>query len=129
MARAGRPTIDLDLVKLFIFLQYGKNGLSLLYIVKYLHNHHTIQVTTRTLTRRLQVWGFTNYAIRIAATLLVTLQARIVQIFYYHILTDEGIQRVLPGERYEIISFHRLQMLRLSMGLLRRSVGGKLFEK
>ena len=128
MARPGRPTIDLDPVKPFIYLQYCEKELSLLDVVKYLHKDHNIQVTTRTLTRRLQVWGFTKYASRIPATLLVTLQAQIVQLFYHHILTDEEIQRVLQGEGYEIISLRRLQMLRLSMGLSRRSVGGNFLK-
>ena len=55
MAPPGRPTIDLDPVKLFIYLQYCEKGLALVDAVKYLHNDHNIQVTTRTLTRRLQV--------------------------------------------------------------------------
>ena len=74
------------------------------------------------------MWGFTKYASRIPATLLVTLQARIVQLFYHHILTDEEIRCVLLGEEYEIISLRRLQMLRLSMGLSQCSVGGNFLE-
>ena len=128
MARLGRPTINLDAIKPFIHLQYCEKGLSLLDVVRYLHNDHNIQVTARTLTRRLQVWGFTKYTSRIPSALLVTLQARIVQLFYHQVFTDEEIPRVLQGEGYEIITLRRLQMLRLSMGLSRRSVGGNFLK-
>ena len=60
----GRPTIDLDAVKPVIHFQYCERGLSLL-DVRYLYTNHNIQVTARTLTRRLQVWGFTKYTSRI----------------------------------------------------------------
>ena len=128
MGQPGRPTIDLDPVKPFIYLQCCEKGLLFLYVVKYLHNDHKIQVTTRTLTRRLQVWGFPKYASRIPATLLVTLQARIFQLFYYQILTDEEFQCVLQGEVYKIISLCRLQILRLSKGLSRCSEGGNFLK-
>ena len=128
MAQLGRPTIDLDAVKPFIHLQHCEKGLSLLDVVRYLHHDHNIQVTARTLTRRLQVWGFTKYTSKILSALLVTLQARIVQLFYHHVLFDEEIQRVLQGEGYEIITLRRLQMLRLSMGLSRLSVGGNFLK-
>ena len=60
--------------------------------------------------------------------MLETLQARIIQLFYHHILTDKEIQRVLQGEGYGDISLRRLQMLRLSMSLSRRSVGGNFLK-
>ena len=104
MAQLGRPTIDLDAVKPLIHVQYCERGLSLLDIVRYLNTNYNIQVTARTLTRRLQICGFTKYTSRIPATLLATLQARIVQLFYHHMLTDEEIQRVLQGEGYGKIS-------------------------
>ena len=95
MAQIGRPTIDLERVKLLIHFQYCERGLSLLDVITYLHTNHNIQVTARTLSRRLQVWGFTKYTSRIPATLVEALQARIIQLFYHHILTDKEIQRVL----------------------------------
>ena len=51
-------------------------------------------------------------------------QARIVQLFYHHILTDQEIIRVLHGEGYEHLTLRRLQMLRLSMGISRHSRTG-----
>ena len=65
-----------------------------------------------------------KYASRISSTLLATLQARIVQLFYYHILTDKEIIRVLHGEGYKHLTLRRLQMLRLSMGISRHSRTG-----
>ena len=93
MAQIGRPTIDLEGVKPLIHSQYCEKGLSLFDVVRHLRTNHNIQVTPRTLTRRLQVWGFTKYTLRIPATLLVTLQAWIVQLFYHHILIDKEILR------------------------------------
>ena len=111
-----------------IHFQYCERGLSLLDVISYLHTNHNIQVTACTLTRRLQAWRFTKYTSRIPATLLETLQARIIQLFYHHILTDKDIQRVLQGEEYGDISLRQLQMLRLSMSLSRRSVGGNFLK-
>lgn len=48
MPLVGQPTIDLHEVKPFIHLQYSEKGISLLDYVRYLHNAHNIQVTTRT---------------------------------------------------------------------------------
>ena len=61
---------------------------------KVLGSNYNIRVTTRTLTRRLQVWGFTE------STLLPTLHAIIEQLFRHHILTNKEIIRVLHGEGY-----------------------------
>ena len=58
-----------------------------------------------------------KYASHISSTLLPTLQARIVQLFYHHILTDKEIIRVLHEEGYKHLTLRRLQMLRLSMGI------------
>ena len=111
-----------------IHFQYCERGLSLLDVISYLHTNHNIQVTAHTLSRRLQVQGFTKYTLRVPATLLETLQARIIQLFYHHILTDKEIQRVLQGEGYRDISLRRLQMLRLSVSLSRRSVRGNYLK-
>ena len=128
MAQIGRPTIDLEGVEILIHFQYCERGLSFLDVISYLHTNHNIQVTARTLSQRLQAWGFTKYTSRIPATLLETLQARIIQLFYHHILTDKEIQRVLQEEGYGDISLRRLQMLRLSMSLSHRSVGGNFLK-
>ena len=68
MAKIGRPTIDLEGVKLLIHFHYCEKGLSLLDVISYLDTNHNIKVTARTLTGRLQVWGFTKYTSRIPAT-------------------------------------------------------------
>ena len=128
MAQIGRLTLDLDGVKPLIHFQYCEKGLSLLNVVRDLRTNDNIQVTPRTLTRRLQVWRFTKYTLTIPATLLVSLQARIVQLFYHHILIDKEIQWVLQGEGYGEITLCRLQMLRLSMGLSHCSVGGNFLK-
>ena len=73
MAHIGRPTIDLEGVKPLIYFQYCEKELSLLDLIRHLRTNHNIQVTPKTLTRRLQVWGFTKYTLRIPATLLMTL--------------------------------------------------------
>ena len=117
MAQSGRPTIDLDGTKQFIYIQYCELGSALKELILLLESSYNIQVSTRTLTRRLHEWGFTKYAPRISSTLLPTLQVRIVQLFYHHILTDKEIIRVLHGEGYEHLTLCRLQKLRLSMGI------------
>ena len=89
MAQIGRLTIDLKGVNPLIHFQYCEKGLSLLDIVRHLRPNHNIQVTARTLTLRLQVWAFTKYTLRIPATMLVTLQGWIVQLFYHYVLTDK----------------------------------------
>ena len=73
MAQIGPPTIDLEGVKILIHFQYCERGLSLLDVISYLHTNHNIQITARTLSRRLQVWGLIKYTSRIPATLLETL--------------------------------------------------------
>ena len=128
MAQIGRPTIDLEGFKPLIHFHYCANGLSLLDVVRHLRPNYNIQVTSITLTHTLKVWGFTKYTLRILATLLVTVQARIVQLFYHHILTDKQIQQVLQGEGYGGITLRRLQILRLSMGLSRHSAGGNFLK-
>ena len=124
MAQSGRPTIDLDCTKQFIYLQYCERGSTLKELMLLLESRYNIQVWTRTLTRRLHEWWFTKYASRISSTLLPTLHARIIQLFYHHILTDKEIIRVLHGEGYEHLTLRRLQMLRLSMGISRHSRTG-----
>ena len=128
MAQIGLPTIDLEGVKVLIHFHYCESGLSLLDVIRYLDTNRNIKVMARTLTRRLQVWGFTKYTSRIPGTLLETLQARIIQLFYHHNLTDKEIQRVLQGEGYGDISLSRLQMLRLSINISRCLVGGNFFK-
>ena len=124
MAKSGRPTIDLDCTKQFIYIQYCELGSTLKELILLLESSYNIQVSTWTLTRGLHEWGFTKYASRISATLLPTLQARIVQRFYHHVLTDKEIIRILHGEGYEHLTLRRLQMLRLSMGISRHSRTG-----
>ena len=67
-----------------------------------------------------------KYASRISSTLLPTLEARIVQLFYHHILTDKEIIRVSHGEGYEHLTLRRLQMLRLFVGISRYSRTGNI---
>ena len=124
MAQSGRPTIDMDSTKQFIYIQYYELGSTRKEQISLLESSYNIQVSTRTLTRRLHEWGFTQYAPRISSTLLPTLQARIVQLFYHHILTDKEIIRVLHGEGYEHLTLHGLQMLRLFMRISRHSRTG-----
>ena len=98
MAQIGQLTIDLERVKLLIHFQYCESGLSLLDVIRYLHTNQNIQVTACTLTRRLRVWGFTKYTSRILATLLETLQARIIQLFYQHMLTHKKFIESYKGK-------------------------------
>ena len=45
MAQIGRPTIDLEGVKILIHFQYSERRLSLLDVISYLHTNQNIQVT------------------------------------------------------------------------------------
>ena len=67
-----------------------------------------------------------KYASRISSTPLPTLEVRIVQLFYHHILTDKEIIRVSHGEGYEHLTLRRLQMLRLFVGISRYSRTGNI---
>ena len=121
---AGRPTINLESLKTTIHLYYCEQNHSLNDVVNMLNAIHGVQVNSRTLKRRLAEWQFTKYHDRISCDILPILQARIIQLFHHHILSDKEILRVLHNEGYQQLTMRRVQLLRLALGLSRHPRSG-----
>ena len=121
---AGRPTINLEELKPFIHFSYCEQNHSLNQVVDMLARDYDLQVNPRTLRRRLAEWEFVKYTQRISPNLLPTLQARTIQLFHHHLLSDKEIIVVLQHEGYGQLSPRRLQYLRLSLGLSRHPRSG-----
>lgn len=124
MSYLGRPTIDLNNLKSVIYYYYCEQDYTLQAVIHILAERYMTEVNLRSLKRRLAEWGFHKNIARISSTLLPTLQARLIQLFHHHMLTDREILVVLQQEGYPNIIPIRLQHLRLSIGLSRRAISG-----
>ncbi|OQE42257.1 hypothetical protein PENCOP_c004G04275 [Penicillium coprophilum] len=109
----GRPRVDLEPYKaeiLGLFEKKTKND----DICKHLKRQHDIQISPRTLTKRLQLWGVKKKLTNNASN--EALHARIKNLFFDVGLTDQEIITVLHDEGYDV-SLRTLRRLRHRLGI------------
>ncbi|KAJ5170745.1 uncharacterized protein N7500_003528 [Penicillium coprophilum] len=109
----GRPRVDLEPYKteiLGLFDKKTKND----DICKHLKRQHDIQISPRTLTKRLQLWGVKKKLTNNASN--EALHARIKNLFFDVGLTDQEIITVLHDEGYDV-SLRTLRRLRHRLGI------------
>ncbi|CAG8199981.1 unnamed protein product [Penicillium salamii] len=113
-ARAsGRPRVDLEAQKAEIIGLF-ENKMSSADICKHLKAQHDIQISSRTMTKRLQRWGVKEK--KENNTSNQVLHARIKHLFFEVGLSDQEIITVLHDEGYEV-SQRTLRRLRHQLGI------------
>lgn len=111
--RSGRPRVDLEPYKPEIVGLFEKKMKSD-DICKHLKRQHDIQISSRTLTKRLQLWGVKKKTE--SNTSNQALHARIKNLFFELGLSDQDIVTVLHDEGYEV-SHRTLRRLRHQLGI------------
>jgi len=112
----GRPTIDLEPYRAFI-LEAVKNSSSIEHICSQLKSCFNIQVTRRTLARRIQQWNVVTPQVKTIPT--SALQDRVQELFFQHSLSDTEILRILHNENHTI-SQYGLVTMRKKAGMYHR---------
>jgi hypothetical protein len=112
---AGRPSQDLFHLKDIIVEQY-QSGLTYSDIRTYLRNECSLEISERTLKRRLQEWNVYRNSRNDDSPVL---RARITVLFFECCLKDDDILYILKTEGYSL-NKRGLQRLRKKIGLLRR---------
>ncbi|KAJ5791301.1 uncharacterized protein N7518_008312 [Penicillium psychrosexuale] len=110
---SGRPRVDLEPYKAEIIGLFEKKmkGDD---ICKHLKRQHDIQISSRTLTKRLQLWGVKKKMENNSSN--EALHARIKNLFFDVGLSDQEIVTVLHDEGYEV-SHRTLRRLRHQLGI------------
>ncbi|KAJ5788189.1 hypothetical protein N7457_003179 [Penicillium paradoxum] len=111
--RSGRPRVDLEPYKPEIIELFEKKMKSD-DICKHLKRQHDIQISARTLTKRLQLWGVKKKVE--SNTSNEALHARIKNLFFDVGLSDQDIVTVLHDEGYDV-SHRTLRRLRHRLGI------------
>ncbi|KAJ5207272.1 hypothetical protein N7472_003720 [Penicillium cf. griseofulvum] len=109
----GRPRVDLEPYKAEIIGLYEKKMKSD-DICKHLKRQHDIQISSRTLSKRLQLWGVKKKMENNSSN--EALHARIKNLFFDVGLTDQEIVTVLHDEGYDV-SHRTLRRLRHQLGI------------
>lgn len=110
---SGRPRVDLEPYKaevIGLFEKKMKND----DICKHLKKQHDIQISSRTLTKRLQLWGVKKKVENKSSN--EALHARIKSLFFEVGLSDQHIITVLHDEGYDV-SHRTLRRLRHRLGI------------
>ncbi|KAJ6168622.1 hypothetical protein N7497_001465 [Penicillium chrysogenum] len=110
---SGRPRVDLKPYKAEIIGLYEKKMKSD-DICKHMKRQHDIQISARTLTKRLQLWGVKKKMENNSSN--EALHARIKNLFFDVGLTDQEIVTVLHDEGYDV-SARTLRRLRHQLGI------------
>ncbi|KAJ5334479.1 hypothetical protein N7452_006882 [Penicillium brevicompactum] len=111
---SGRPRVDLEAQKPEIIALYEKK-MSSADICKHLKAQHDIQISARTLTKRLQRWGVKEKK-KENNTSNQELHARIKHLFFEVGLSDQEIVTVLNDEGFDV-SQRTLRRLRHQLGI------------
>ncbi|KAJ6168287.1 hypothetical protein N7497_001130 [Penicillium chrysogenum] len=110
---SGRPRVDLEPYKAEIIGLY-ENKMKSDDICKHMKRQHDIQISARTLTKRLQLWGVKEKMENNSSN--EALHARIKNLFFDVGLTDQEIVTVLHDEGYDV-SARTLRRLRHQLGI------------
>ncbi|KAL8739553.1 MAG: hypothetical protein Q9190_007654 [Brigantiaea leucoxantha] len=113
----GRPPIGLDHYREQLIGLY-QTGMTVDNLIDYIHDHHNIRLTKRTIKRRFKQWNVRKY---VASDSSEEIKERMKELFFDAGLNDREMLQVLKADGFTI-GLYALIRLRFVMNLRRRMV-------